>query len=53
MILVRLNASPKIKNPNNAPPPGTAARIAEVLAVPIDRDACAINNNPIRFGTNP
>ena len=53
VTLVKLSASPKIIAPSKAPPPGTAAKMMEVLPFSIVRDACATKRRPIRFGTKP
>ena len=45
--------SERIKNPRTAPVIGTAAKIEEALAVPIDLAAKAVKYNPKIFGTKP
>ena len=45
--------SERIKKPRTAPVNGTAAKIEEAFAVPIDLAANAIKYNPKIFGTNP
>ena len=45
--------SDKIKKPKTAPDIGTAPKIEEALAVPIDLAAKAVKYNPKIFGTKP
>tara|TARA_Y100001954_G_scaffold92080_1_gene100865 strand:+ start:37 stop:255 length:219 start_codon:yes stop_codon:yes gene_type:complete len=45
--------SERIKKPRTAPVIGTAAKIEEAFAVPIDLAAKAVKYNPKIFGTNP
>ena len=45
--------SERIKKPRTAPVIGTAAKIEEAFAVPIDLAANAVKYNPKIFGINP
>ena len=45
--------SERIKKPRTAPVIGTAAKIEEAFAVPIDFAAKAVKYNPKIFGINP
>ena len=45
--------SERIKKPRTAPVNGTAAKIEEAFAVPIDFAAKAVKYNPKIFGINP